>query len=546
MSAPIVHRQHALIPAAVALLVSLTLLIAGCQHRTHTPSIHDAATTEIFLLTTNDLHGRLEPFTIQTDQNTQTVGGFAGLAAQMELLTQDNPGAVLRLNSGDTLTGPYAAYFNGKALFGGLNRMNIDAATLGNHEFDRGSQVLAHALKICSFPLVVTNIDLAPDHILTETLKPYFLFNRAGKRLLVIGLLTPELQKISSPDPGITLLEPGGTEMQTRIRNIITQHKPDLVIALTHLGLEQDRRLARNIPVIDVISGGHSHDLIPPEKEVLIKHADGRHTVIVQSGAGGIALGVLRIRLHPDTHPAYSWLPQKINASSAQSPGMLDFIEHYRSKLSPLRTMTTTDTALDCRSAALRSREMPLGNFIADSLRAYFNTDVALYNGGGIRGDYVLPAGPITSMDVEIMLPFNNEAVVLSIPGARLKQVLEHSVAHVPQPWGGFLQVSGLRMHVNPKTRRHAAASGKHSIRVTIRQADGTYHPLDEEKNYRIVTNSFLAGGGNGYYHFGSARAELPTKMLVRDIIMRRLAARPHHSLAADGRINIQPVTNTR
>ena len=551
------YQKKTLRQATVTLLTALLLLTAGCLHRPYTGGTNDNARIDIFLLTTNDLHGRLEPFTIQKNQGPQIAGGFAGLTAQMDLIAKQHHGAVLRLNSGDTLTGPYATHFNGKALFGGLSRMGINAATLGNHELDRGSEVLAQALTHCSFPMVVTNIDLPPGHVLAGALKPFALFERAGKRLLVIGLLTPDLTSISSPGPGIHVLNPDGTKMQARIRSIIKQHTPDLVIALTHLGLEQDRRLALNIPDIDVICGGHSHDLLPPGEEVAVQHASGRQTIIVQAGAGGTTLGVLRIRLHPNKQPAYAWLPQEISASSAQCPHMLEFIEEYRSVLPPTRAMTITDTIIDCRSATLRSREAPIGNFIADSLRTHFNTDVALYNGGGVRGDYMLPAGPITSMDVETMLPFGNKAVVASMSGAILRQILERSVAYLPQPWGGFLQVSGLRIRVDPYARPHslphenpgyplATSSEKRILTVDILETDGVYHPLVPGRFYRIVTNSFLARGGNGYYQFRDAQTEPPSRMLIRTIIMHRLTAQPYHTFETDNRIIIQADANNR
>ncbi len=544
---PLFHRHNALQLAAVALLTSIVLLAAGC-HRPPSNTKHAGADVEILLLTTNDLHGRLEPFTCQTDQRTQLVGGFAALAAQMSLIEQEGTGAVLRLNSGDTLTGPYAVHFNGAALFGGLSLMGIDAATLGNHELDRGPEVLAQALKHCAFPMVLTNVDIPSGHMLEGALKPYYLFERAGKRLLVIGLLTPELPHISSPGSGINVLDPGGAEMRERIMAIIKKQRPDLVIALTHLGLEEDRQLARRIPGIDVICGGHSHDLLPAGEAATVTHADGRQTVIVQAGAGGIALGVLRIRLKPDMQPDYAWLPRKINAPSAQCQHMLEFIEGYRAILPPVQALTTTDTVIDCRADILRSREAPIGNFIADSLREHFNTDVALYNGGGIRGDSMLPAGVLTSMDVETMLPFNNEAVVISMPGAMLRQVLEHSVAHLPQPWGGFLQVSGLRMRVEPQPQSrqqgqtgyvHTAAPVQRITGVDIRGTDNVYRPLAPDQVYRIVTNSFLARGGNGYFQFSEATAESPTGAILRDIIMHRLAEKPHHSFTTDGRISI-------
>jgi 2',3'-cyclic-nucleotide 2'-phosphodiesterase (5'-nucleotidase family) len=227
---------------------------------------------------------------------------------------------------------------------------------------------------------------------------------------------------------------------------------------------------------------------------------------------------------------------------------MLEFIEGYRAALPPVRALTTTDTVIDCRAAILRSREAPIGNFIADSLREHFNTDVALYNGGGIRGDCILPAGVLTGMDVETILPFNNEAVVIRMPGAMLRQILEHSVAHLPQPWGGFLQVSGLRMRVDPQpqSQKHdhtgymqTASPAQRITGVDIRATDGAYHRLAPERIYRIATNSFLARGGNGYYQFSQAASELPTGKTIRDIVMLRLAKKPLRSFKTDGRISM-------
>jgi 2',3'-cyclic-nucleotide 2'-phosphodiesterase (5'-nucleotidase family) len=538
------NRKNAPHTTTIALLCACLLYSAGCLLKPRTCVTHGDTAVEILLLTTNDLHGRLEPFTIQGNLAPQSSGGFAALAAQMNMITKTHRGAVLRLNSGDTLTGPYAAHFNDKALFGGLNRMGIDAATLGNHEFDYGTKRLAQAIAHCSFPVVLTNIDIPAEHMLAEAIQPYALFERAGTCLLVVGLLTARLQNISSPGTGqkIRILEPDSADMRARIRAIIRRHNPDLVIALTHLGLDEDRRLAARIPEIDVICGGHSHDLMPAGRELTVKHADGRQTVIVQAGAGGSALGVLRIRLQPGLQPAYTWSLRKIDASSGQCQNMLAFIEKYRSELPPIRALTASETIIDCRAVTLRSREAPIGSFIADSLRKQFNTDAALYNGGGVRGDFILPAGPITSMDIETMLPYGNRAVVVSMPGAVLRQVLERSVAHVPQPWGGFLQVSGLRMRVDLQT----SLPQQRITGLEIRKSNGEYVPLVPEKIYRIVTNSFLAGGGNGYTLLRDARTETPDRMLIRDIIMRRMAARPLHSFQPDGRITIQSNGNKR
>ncbi len=524
------YRHRALYAAALVLACTL-LYAAGCRQ---TPRHHAAA--DITLLTTNDLHGRLEPFMVQNEGHAQSAGGFSALAACMDMWAQQAPGAVLRLNSGDTLAGPYAVHFGGAALFGALGLMGMDAAVPGNHEFDRGPREFARALDHCPFPMVATNMEIAPGHALAGRIQPVIVLERCGARLLIAGFMTPELAYISSPGSGIRILDPASPHMRRRITDAIKQHSPDLVIALTHLGLEEDRRLAQSIPELDVICGGHSHDLLPAGQEVRVRHAGGRQTVIVQAGAGGAALGVLRIRAAAGAQPQYTWLPQKIDSSSGQSPRLQEFIARYRAQLPPVRVLTVSDTAIDCRGATLRSREAPIGNYIADSLREYCGTDVALYNGGGIRGDCVVPEGPVTNRDIETMLPFDNMAVVISMTGDELRQVLERSVGHLPLPWGGFLQVSGLNVRVDPQAQ---AGSGKRIAHVDVRGDGGLSSPLEGGRRYRVATNSFLARGGNGYHEFSRSRAEPSAGTAVRDIIMQRMSAQPRLALAADGRINM-------
>jgi 5'-nucleotidase / UDP-sugar diphosphatase len=523
--------------AAAIVLTACMLLTAGCAQPRHSFITNDSAPVELTLLTTNDLHGRLEPFNRYTDHGIESTGGLARLAARMDVIEQRAHGAVLRLNSGDTLSGPYNIHFGGETLFGALSLMGIDAAVPGNHEFDHGPQAFARALEHCSFSMVATNMEITPENALAGKIVPLLVLERSGMRVLIAGFTTPELEHISSPGPDVRVQDPASPHVRQKITRGIEQHSPDLVIALTHMGLEEDRRLARHIPEIDIICGGHSHDLLSSGQEIRVRHPDGRQTVIVQAGSGGAALGVLHIGLQPGAHPEYNWKPQRISASLPQCPRMLDFIASYQAHLPPDRGLTFTHTAIDSREETLRRRETPIGNFIADSLREYFNSDAALYNGGGIRGDCILPAGPLTVRDIETMLPFDNRAVVLSMSGEQLRQVLESSVAHLPRPWGGFLQISGLRIHVNLETPDD---SGERIADVDILGEGGRYYPLEPERQYRIVTNTFLASGGNGYYEFNEAAAEPSTTgTAVRAIVMQRLAAQPRLRLTTDGRITV-------
>jgi 2',3'-cyclic-nucleotide 2'-phosphodiesterase (5'-nucleotidase family) len=117
-------------------------------------------------------------------------------------------------------------------------------------------------------------------------------------------------------------------------------------------------------------------------------------------------------------------------------------------------------------------------------------------NGGGIRGNQILPAGSLTRKDVNVLLPFLNVLVVLDVPGKVLRDVLERSVAIYPQEFGGFLQVSGLTFVFDP-----SRPAGQRVVRVLVGG-----EPLDPERRYTLATNSYTAGGGDGYAMLATAK----------------------------------------
>ena len=157
----------------------------------------------------------------------------------------------------------------------------------------------------------------------------------------------------------------------------------------------------------------------------------------------------------------------------------------------------TTAVALDGRAATLRTREGAVGGLVADAMRESMHADAAIMNGGGIRGDRVLPPGStITRRDVLASLPFNNRVIPLEVSGRGLKSALENGIAQMPNAVGRFPQVSGLLIE--------ADLSRPPGQRIVSLKVDGA--PLDESRNYRIATNDFLARGGDGYDAFRDAR----------------------------------------
>ncbi len=179
----------------------------------------------------------------------------------------------------------------------------------------------------------------------------------------------------------------------------------------------------------------------------------------------------------------------------------------------------TTAVELDSRGATVRTREAAIGNLIADAMRASTKADVAIMNGGGIRGGKLYPPGTkITRRDVLAELPFDNRVVTVEIDGAELKAAIENGLSRLPKPAGGFPQVSGMTIEAD-------ASRPPGSRVVSIRVGDA---PLDEKRMYRVATNDFLSRGGDGYEMFADASRLLPepdAPLLANDVMVyiRRL-----------------------
>jgi 2',3'-cyclic-nucleotide 2'-phosphodiesterase (5'-nucleotidase family) len=189
-----------------------------------------------------------------------------------------------------------------------------------------------------------------------------------------------------------------------------------------------------------------------------------------------------------------------------------------------------TRLPLDSRIASVRAREASFGNLVADALRAGTGADMAIVNGGGIRGDALYPAGRVlTRRDILLELPFGNTTVLVELPGAQIRALLETGLSEFGRPAGRFPQVSGLVVTVDP-----AAPVGSRIVALTH---DGA--PLDPEKSYTVASNSFLYDGGNGYGALARGRTLIGRTdgTLVANAVMAYIRANAPLAVPAEGRI---------
>jgi len=191
-----------------------------------------------------------------------------------------------------------------------------------------------------------------------------------------------------------------------------------------------------------------------------------------------------------------------------------------------------TSVPLDTRNETVRTQESAVGNLVTDMLRAAMQADVALINGGGIRGNTILPAGQLRRRDVLTILPFANKIVKLDITGETLRLALENGLSQVERTAGRFPQVSGVRYVFDPRR-----SAGSRLVSVTVGG-----RPLDPQARYTLATFDFLLGGGDGYGMLKEGKVLIKPENgpMDSDILIDRFRAGPIAPVV-DGRAQRAP-----
>jgi 2',3'-cyclic-nucleotide 2'-phosphodiesterase (5'-nucleotidase family) len=222
-----------------------------------------------------------------------------------------------------------------------------------------------------------------------------------------------------------------------------------------------------------------------------------------------------------------------ITGALADDPPTAAVVKSYEDRLGKdLEVVVgTTSVPLDADDTRVRTSETNLGNFVADAVRADAETDVAIVNGGGIRGDRVYPAGPLTRRTLVEIHTFGNIICKVALAGRVLLQALNHGVAKLPAAAGQFPQVSGLTMTVDPR--------GPPGDRVREVRVAG--QPLDVNKTYTVAIPDYLLKGGDDYTMFAAGRVLVDPEAgtLILEALEKFVEARAVIAPAIDGRITI-------
>jgi 2',3'-cyclic-nucleotide 2'-phosphodiesterase (5'-nucleotidase family) len=433
---------------------------------------------EIRILYINDFHGFAQGYNLPGTNEHR--GNIACLAALTEKLRMEKPS--LLVASGDMIQGDnWANFFQGKSVIDLMNQMSFDAMSVGNHEFDYGSEILKERIMEANFPVLGANV-----RGMGNFLQPYVIREIEGIRIALIGIITEDTPVTTNPKnvAGLTFASPGAT-LPALISKI--QKEADVIIVLSHIGFNADRQLASAVSDIDVIIGGHSHTRV--DKPVLI----GK-TVVVQDYEHGKTLGVLDLTISDGKVVRTSGYLTDIKPDSMpKDKTIADNGTLYQARVDAVMQDTVGETKTDLDGVNVRKAETNLGNFIADVMKEASGSNGAIINGGTIRRG--ASKGILKVSDIYSIVPFDNYIVAIRLHGKQIRDTLEHGVSAIADDGGRFPQISGIRFTFKPNQKTGSRVSD-----IFIGNA-----PLDPEKEYTIATNDFLAAGGDGFKAFGEA-----------------------------------------
>lgn len=491
------------------------------------------------ILHNNDVHARLEPTMIRG----KAYGGYARTATLIQKFRAQDPNVVV-LSAGDTFQGTlFFNVYEGLADLAAMNYMRFDAMAVGNHEFDRGPAPLAKFAQGAKFPVIAANLDVSKDPLLKDLIQPSTVLSVGSEKIGVVGAVTEDLPTISAMGPTVTM-KPLVASIQAEVDRL-TQSGINKIILLSHCGFSVDQVIAGDLTNVDVIVGGHSHSLLgnlaienwprpTGPYPTTQRGKNGEVVLVVQAWEWGKVLGRLKVKFDEKggIKEILDAAPIPVDESIAEDPILSSMIAALAKPIEALKSekIGRTDVLLGRDGA---TGESLMGNVIADSMLAKLEklgAVAAFMNQGGVRA--ALEPGEITYGLAITVQPFSNTLVLLDLTGAELKAALEWGVSRLPSGGGGgiLLPSAGTSYEVDVQK-----PSGSRVSNVRVAGA-----PLDESKTYRIVFNSFTAGGGDGHAILRDAKGvRTDTGYVDVDALIEFIQARSPLQNKAEGRLKI-------
>jgi 2',3'-cyclic-nucleotide 2'-phosphodiesterase (5'-nucleotidase family) len=500
------------LPQAADLLAQAKKQAAELPSATAKLSSAAAPTVDVVLFETNDIHGRLE--------------GAASLATVLAGETRPH----LYLDAGDWFQGtPVGNLTRGDAVIAVLNKLGLAAAAIGNHDFDYGQDNAARLIGLAHFPVLGANVS-GGSAAMAGALKASVIKTVGGVKIGIFGLLTTDMKNLAFPDSIKGLSFEREVDAAARTVKALRSSGAEVVVAVTHIGIEDyagknygipegDIYLAQHVPGIDVILGGHTHT---PMTAPVVISSGAAQTIITQTQGSLEAVYRLALSLDAKTHrvTAFDGKPVKLDpAQYAPDKSVSQLLAGYDAQVQAQMGGVIGRSAV--AMTANTKGESLIGDWITDILRTAGKTDIGMINTFGIRAE--LPAGQLTFGDLYKVAPFENRLVKVELKGSELKKLVESTL----KDDAVLMQYSGVEIPWDP-----ALPAG---ARLKSLKVGGTL--ADDNTVYTVTTIDFVAIAGR-YLKTVQATITPQPPDLLRDVLVAKVKTSSPVTAALDRRIH--------
>lgn len=465
----------------------------------------EAATEQerIDIFSVNDFHGALS----ENGKNP----GMAKLAGFLREEIAKNPAGSILVSAGDMFQGtPESNLLYGKPVVEAMNELGFAAMAIGNHEFDWGISVLQERIVQSRFPYLAANIIDKATGRSASFVKPYSFIERKGIKIAIIGLATPETATKTNPKYSKNYVFADPAKIVNRLIPDLKLQGANIIIILSHLGSEMDEDqkitgeaadLARQVTGIDAIISGHTHRKVAGTVNSI---------PIVQAAYNGRSIGKISLYFSKNSNAVINTEYKVVELSPSNltpDKAVQAIVDKVQQEVAPVKTKVLGYTTYGLEHE--KFTHSVLGQWVTDTMRHNAKADIAFENGGGLRAG--IPAGPITLGNLYQVVPFDNTLVTVELTGKQVIEVLEHGIYNKQI---GMVQFSGIQVEYDI-----ALTDNKKIAKVTL--SDGSN--LNLTKKYKVVTNDFMAQGGDGFTMFGQGQHLLDTQIPLRDCLVETI-----------------------
>ena len=492
-----------------------------------------AAKPSLFLsiLHTNDHHGHY----LKDDKEQYGMAARSTLITEIrkELKAKDHN--YLLLSGGDINTGTMESdLFDAEPDFKGMKQLGYDAMAVGNHEFDNSYEIIKKQMSWAGFPFLSANVYFKENK--KRVFNPLYIIKEfKGYKIGIFGLTTFDTPAVASHEDASKKFDfkPIIPEAKKVVKELREKEEVDLVIVLTHVGhngsptADGDIALAKAVDGIDVIVGGHSQEIIKAEVH--------NGAIIVQAQDWGKYLGRLDLKVDNAKKEMleYELIPVNLKESGKligkkieEDPTFIKLFKPYKEEADKLsqKKLTTLDETLGAKREFVRTRQMPVAQFVGAAMREQVpQIEIGVLNGGSLRNP--LSAGSITRKELHKLHPYGNTIIRVQMSDEELFKYMETMTTLVfkakESPLGGYPQLINMKLKIeNQVLQEITDVNGSWSIKREGEKIVST------KKNFVFGTLNFLARGGDNYPVLKEKKSYVDTGFMINTALMNYSAKR--------------------